>query len=76
MRRKTDGDRSNLPSEVELFEAHEELKSEWERTKRKEPLEALDTERYQMSAPKEKDPEAWQAAVDNSKAQLEAESNR
>ncbi|ORY92214.1 Pre-mRNA-splicing factor SPF27 [Syncephalastrum racemosum] len=76
MRRKADGDRSNLPSEIELFEAHEELKAEWERTKRREPLEALDTERYQLSAPGEDDPEAWQAAVNNSKAQLEAESNR
>ncbi|KAI9321745.1 Pre-mRNA-splicing factor SPF27 [Dichotomocladium elegans] len=73
MRRK--GDRSDLPMQVELFESQETLKEEWERIKRKETLNVLDTERYELKGPADEDDVAgWQAAVDNTKAQLESQS--
>ncbi|KAI7852127.1 Pre-mRNA-splicing factor SPF27 [Circinella umbellata] len=77
MRRKPGSDRSQLPMEVELFQNNDILKQEWDRVKKKEPLNALDYSRYEIKAPEEDeaDETEWKKAVDNSKAQLESQTD-
>ncbi|KAI8377400.1 Pre-mRNA-splicing factor SPF27 [Radiomyces spectabilis] len=78
MRRMKKKDRSSLPMQVELFQNNESLSQEWQRVSKKEPLDALDTTRYELQGPtddKADDVQAWQAAVDNTKAQLESQAN-
>ncbi|KAI8138923.1 Pre-mRNA-splicing factor SPF27 [Fennellomyces sp. T-0311] len=77
MRRKPGSDRSQLPMQVELFQDNEVLKQEWDRVKNKQPLNALDFSRYELKAPEDDDAdeEAWKSAVDNSKAQLESQTD-
>lgn len=79
MRRKEGGDGSRLPMQVELFQTSDILKEEWERLKKKEPLNVLDISRYELKGPgddENESVEAWQAAVDNTKAQLESQAVR
>lgn len=79
MRRKEGGDGSSLPMQIELFQSSDILKQELERLKRKEPLNALDISRYELKGPEDEESEsveAWQAAVDNTKAQLESQAVR
>jgi pre-mRNA-splicing factor SPF27 len=74
MRRMKRKERSDLPLNIELFENDEILKQEIERIKRKEPLNALDTKRYELQGPEdETDVEGWKAAVNNTKSQLESQ---
>ncbi|KAI8981418.1 Pre-mRNA-splicing factor SPF27 [Pilobolus umbonatus] len=74
MRRMKRKERSDLPSTVELFTHDDVLKQEWERVKNKQPLQALDTERYELKGPSdENDVEGWKAAVNNTKSQLESQ---
>merc|ERR1711981_282147 len=55
------------------------LKSEYERMEKKEPLNALDMDRYVLPAPpagQQQDLSAWETCIDNSSAQLEHQSIR
>lgn len=77
MRRMPRKERSSLPTQVELFQDNELLSQEWQRIKNKEPLIALDAERYELKGPEdETDVEGWKAAVDNTKSQLESQAGR
>ncbi|KAJ8660739.1 hypothetical protein O0I10_003382 [Lichtheimia ornata] len=72
MRRRDD--RCPLPTQVELFQDNATLKEEWDRAKQKQPLNVLDTERYELKGPaNDDDIEGWQKAVDNTKSQLESQ---
>ncbi|CAO0802707.1 unnamed protein product [Mucor circinelloides] len=74
MRRMKRKERSDLPLNIELFEKDEMLKQEIERIKKKQPLNALDTKRYELQGPEdENDVQGWKAAVDNTKSQLESQ---
>ncbi|KAI8973699.1 Pre-mRNA-splicing factor SPF27 [Mycotypha africana] len=77
MRRMKRKDRSELPLTVNLFEKNELLKQEMERIAKKQPLDALDTKRYELKGPEEDEDkesvETWKAAVDNAKSQLESQ---
>lgn len=75
MRRRDD--RCPLPTQVELFQDNATLKEEWDRVKQKQPLNVLDTERYELKGPaNDDDIEGWQKAVDNTKSQLESQAGR
>lgn len=77
MRRMKRVERSELPLNIDLFETDEILKKEIERIQKKQPLEALDTQRYVLQGPEdENDLEGWKKAVNNSKAQLESQAGR
>lgn len=77
MRRMKRTERSDLPVSVNLFEQDPMLKQELERVQKKEGLEALDTERYELKGPSdENDVEGWKAAVNNTKSQLESQAGR
>lgn len=77
MRRMKRTERSDLPLNIDLFEKDELLKKEIERIQKKEPLQALDTQRYILQGPEdEKDLEGWKKAVNNSKSQLESQAGR
>lgn len=74
MRRMKRKERSELPLNVELFTNDDILKQEIERIERKEPLNALDTKRYELQGPEdENDVEGWKTAVNNTKSQLESQ---
>lgn len=77
MRRMKRKERSDLPLDIELFEKDDMLKQEIERIKKKQPLNALDTKRYELQGPEdENDVQGWKAAVDNTKSQLESQAGR
>lgn len=77
MRRMKRTERSELPLNIDLFKKDEILKNELERIQNKQPLDALDTERYELQGPTdEKDIEGWKAAVNNTKSQLESQAGR
>ncbi|KAL4206180.1 breast carcinoma amplified sequence 2 [Rhizopus microsporus] len=74
MRRMKRTEKSSLPTTINLFENDETLKEEFERVQRKQVLDVLDTERYELKGPSnEEDIEAWKAAVNNTKSQLESQ---
>ncbi|KAF7726849.1 hypothetical protein EC973_008356 [Apophysomyces ossiformis] len=76
MRRMKRKDRSSLPMKVDLFQQNEVLAHEWARVQNKESLNALDTSRYELKGPAdETDVDAWKAAVDNTKSQLESQAS-
>lgn len=55
------------------------LQAEFARVAAQQDLNALDLDRYRIPKPSEaqrNNPEAWQAAVDNAKAQLHHQHNR
>lgn len=79
MRKISRKDRVQLPKDITLFKDDPVLSSEWARTSKKKPMATLDIARYDVAPPAGKDKqsvEAWQAAVDNSKAQLESQTLR
>lgn len=77
MRRMKRKERSELPLNIDLFEKDEILKKELERIQKKESLNALDTERYELQGPMdENDVEGWKSAVNNTKSQLESQAGR
>ncbi|KAG2186156.1 hypothetical protein INT43_002594 [Umbelopsis isabellina] len=79
MRRISRKDRVQLPKDITLFKDDPVLSSEWARTSKQKPMATLDISRYDVAPPAGKDKqsvEAWQAAVDNSKAQLESQTLR
>merc|ERR1712226_300321 len=66
------------PAEYDMF-LTPILKSEYERMEKKEPLNALDMDRYVLPAPpagQQQDLSAWETCIDNSSAQLEHQSIR
>ncbi|KAI8356600.1 Pre-mRNA-splicing factor SPF27 [Choanephora cucurbitarum] len=74
MRRMKRTERSSLPLTANLFEKNSLLKQELERVEKKEPLDVLDTKRYELQGPEdENDIEGWKAAVNNTKSQLESQ---
>ncbi|EIE84565.1 hypothetical protein RO3G_09275 [Rhizopus delemar RA 99-880] len=74
MRRMKKKERSELPTTINLFEDNESLKQEFDRVQQKKILNALDTERYELKGPSDEDDvEAWKAAVNNTKSQLESQ---
>ncbi|KAI8375488.1 Pre-mRNA-splicing factor SPF27 [Blakeslea trispora] len=74
MRRMKYTERSSLPLTADLFEKNSVLKEELKRVERKEPLDVLDTKRYELQGPEnENDIEGWKAAVNNTKSQLESQ---
>ncbi|KAG1052861.1 hypothetical protein G6F43_005027 [Rhizopus delemar] len=74
MRRMKKMERSELPTTINLFEDNESLKQEFDRVQQKKILNALDTERYELKGPSDEDDvEAWKAAVNNTKSQLESQ---
>ncbi|KAG1141844.1 hypothetical protein G6F61_002921 [Rhizopus arrhizus] len=74
MRRMKKMERSELPTTINLFEDNESLKQEFDRVQQKKVLNALDTERYELKGPSDEDDvEAWKAAVNNTKSQLESQ---
>ena len=61
------------------FEDHPLLHAEWLRVCDGQPMSKLDTSRYQLDPPPvhmQKDPAAWQRAVNNAQAQLEHQATR
>lgn len=77
MRRMKRKERSELPLNIDLFEKDEILKQEIERIQKKDALNALDTERYELQGPAdENDVEGWKRAVANTKSQLESQAGR
>lgn len=77
MRRMKKKERSELPTTINLFEDNESLKQEFDRVQQKKILNALDTERYELKGPSDEDDvEAWKAAVNNTKSQLESQAGR
>lgn len=79
MRKISKKDRVQFPKDVKLFADDEILSSEWARTNKKLPMETLDLSRYEVSPPaakEKKSVEAWESAIENSKAQLEAQTLR
>ncbi|KAI8073498.1 Pre-mRNA-splicing factor SPF27 [Gilbertella persicaria] len=74
MRRMKRTERSSLPLTIDLFQHDSLLKQELERVERKQPLDVLDTKRYELQGPEdEQDIEGWKAAVNNTKSQLESQ---
>ncbi|KAI9006565.1 Pre-mRNA-splicing factor SPF27 [Phycomyces nitens] len=75
MRRMRRKEKSTLPTSINLFEHDEMLAEELERVQKKEPLNALDTSRYELQGPADdnENVEGWKSAVDNTKAQLESQ---
>ncbi|KAI9033297.1 Pre-mRNA-splicing factor SPF27 [Hyaloraphidium curvatum] len=70
---------TSLPKEIELFAGNKLLAAELERAAAGQKLAAIDFERYSLPAPpldKDDDVAAWEQAVDNAKAQMEAQYNR
>lgn len=77
MRRMKRKERSELPLSVDLFEKDDLLKQELQRVQKKEPLDILDTERYELKGPAdENEVEGWKSAVNNTKSQLESQAGR
>ncbi|KAG0171794.1 hypothetical protein DFQ28_004781 [Apophysomyces sp. BC1034] len=76
MRRMRRKDRSSLPTQVDLFQQNDILAQEWARVQKKQNLAALDTSRYELKGPAdETSVDAWKAAVDNTKSQLESQAS-
>jgi len=70
---------THLPANFELFKDDDLLLSEWIRTQQQKPQTSLSTARYELPPPtadQMQSLEAWKAAVDNSKAQLESQTLR
>ncbi|KAI9289337.1 Pre-mRNA-splicing factor SPF27 [Umbelopsis sp. AD052] len=79
MRKISKKDRVQFPKDVKLFANDEILSSEWARTNKQLSMATLDLSRYDVAPPAAKDKksvEAWESAIDNSKAQLEAQTLR
>lgn len=79
MRKISKKDRVHFPKDVKIFADDEILSSEWARTNKKLPMATLDLSRYEVSPPSAKEKnsiEAWESAIENSKAQLEAQTLR
>lgn len=77
MRRMKRKERSDLPLSIDLFEKDDSLKQEIQRVQKKEPLDVLDTERYELKGPSdENEVEGWKSAVNNTKSQLESQAGR
>ncbi|CAO3621981.1 unnamed protein product [Mucor hiemalis] len=74
MRRMKRKERFDLPLSIDLFEKDDSLKQEIQRVQKKEPLDVLDTERYELKGPSdENEVEGWKFAVNNTKSQLESQ---
>lgn len=77
MRRMKRKERSELPLSIDLFEKDDLLKQELQRVQKKEPLDILDTERYELKGPADENQvEGWKSAVNNTKSQLESQAGR
>lgn len=64
---------------VTTTQEHPMLQAEMQRVVQQDPLQALDTSRFEMNPPplnKQKDLEAWRKAVSNAKSQLEHQNLR
>jgi hypothetical protein len=79
MRKISKKDRAHFPKDIKLFADDEILSSEWARANKQQPIATLDISRYEVAPPSTKDKksvDAWESAIDNSKAQLEAQTLR
>jgi hypothetical protein len=79
MRKISKKDRVHLPKDITLFKDDKILSSEWARISKQQPMPPLEISRYEVAPPSGKDKqsvEAWEAAINNSKAQLEAQTLR
>jgi len=70
---------THLPANVELFKDNDLLLNEFLRTQQQRPQTLLSTARYELPPPHSyqmQSLDAWEAAVNNSKAQLESQTLR
>lgn len=68
---------SHFPSNFELFKESPILGTEYQRVQQGKPITEMDTSRYKLIEPDDKeDEESWKKAVDNSNAQLYHQNHR